>query len=416
MRSILGQSPIYPSGNDGNPLVLTGGKGTFVHDGEGNQWIDFDNARSSVLLGHGADQVAAAVAEAAGGGRGTTTGWTASIDSVLDRLHRLCGGDKICLFRTGTAAVRAAVSAVRQSTGRRLVLSSGYHGYDVMWSAPPSPFEPNADGVIDFLYDLDVLTSRLDQEPDAVAAIVVAADSIHLNESWYRRLNAIAGPRRVPVILDEVRTGLRHRPGLQIAGHVIPADVWVISKGMANGYAISAVGGDANLLKPLQQTSFTSYFEPTILAAAETTLTLVETGKVQEAVLRQGDHFIAAARTAIARAGLPIEIAGSGAMFQFVCATPEVESEFYRAAVSEFLLFYPGDHQAPSLALAGEALDEAVERFRRACKALSGRWADVAITEESRYRAAWWEMCGLADFARTPAETGQWVAWLQQTD
>jgi glutamate-1-semialdehyde aminotransferase len=209
--------------------VLNSGAGAFVHDVEGNQWIDFDNARSSVLLAHGADPVA----EAARGGRGTTTGWTSTIDSVLDRLHRLCGGDKISLFRTGTAAVRAAASAVRQSTGRRLLLSAGYLGYDVMWS-PPALFETNADGIIDFVYDLDVLTRWLDTRPDAVAAVVVSADSIHLAAGWCQRLDAIARPW--------------HRPGLQIAGQVIPADVSVLSKGMANGYAISAVGGDATLL------------------------------------------------------------------------------------------------------------------------------------------------------------------------
>ncbi|SDZ35663.1 neamine transaminase / 2'-deamino-2'-hydroxyneamine transaminase / neomycin C transaminase [Amycolatopsis xylanica] len=416
LGSVLGQSPIHPRRGDGRPLVLTGGNGVYVHDDAGNTWIDFDNARSSVLLGHADARVAEAVAEAARGGRGTTTGWTATLDSVLDRLHRLCGGDRISLFRTGTAAVRAAVGAVRDSTGKRLVLSSGYHGYDVMWSAPPALFEPNADGIIDFLYDLEVLTRCLDREPGAVAAVVVSTDAIHLDEGWYRRLDAIARPRGVVVILDEVRTGLRHRPGLQIAGQVIPADVWVLSKGMANGHAISAVGGDATLLNSLRQTSFTSYFEPTILAAAEATLAVVETGEVQSAVLAQGDHFIAEAGSALAEAGLPIEIIGGGAMFQFVCANAVVENEFYRAAGAEFLLFYPGDHQAPSLALSGDALDESVQRFRKACKVLAGRWPDVKIDEKSRYRAAWWEMCGLGDFARTPDETSRWVDWLNQTD
>ncbi|CAM5256093.1 Neamine transaminase NeoN [Streptomyces alboniger] len=123
--SLLAETPTCPRDVNDRPRVFVSASGGYVTDESGFRWIDFDNARGSILLGHGDPGVAEAVAHAATGASGTATGWSPRVDAVLERLHALCGGEVVGLFRSGTAAVRAAVLAVREETGRPLVLSAG---------------------------------------------------------------------------------------------------------------------------------------------------------------------------------------------------------------------------------------------------------------------------------------------------
>jgi neamine transaminase/2'-deamino-2'-hydroxyneamine transaminase/neomycin C transaminase len=258
---------------------------------------------------------------------------------------------------------------------------------------------------------LQVLADRIKHEGHRVAAVVVSVD-LNLGRDWYERLQAVVQDSDIPLVLDEVKSGFRYRHGLLVGGEIIDCAAWVVSKGIANGAPIAAVGGDRKLLAAIRDMTYTSFFEPVCLAAAEATLSLLQSGTVQATVLANGNAFIEHARTVLNAADVPIEIVGAGPMFQFVCANEEIEWEFYAAASRARLMFYEGDHQAPSAALSGETLTTACDRFDRAVSDLAGRWSGVEVTRESRYQGAWNEMCGLPDFPRTPEETQAWARTL----
>lgn len=401
--ALLAEFPTCPRDENDRPRVFISASGAYVTDASGFQWIDFDNARGSILLGHGDPGVADAVARAATGAVGTATGWSPQVDSVLEHLHSLCGGEVVGLFRSGTAAVRAAVLAVREATGRPLVLSAGYHGYDPMWYPPATPLEPNADGVVDFFFDLALLEEFLGS-PQQVAAVVVSPDHMHLSPAWYREVRRLCSRAGVALIADEVKVGLRYGPGLSTADTLAP-DVWTVAKGMANGHAVAAVGGSRALLRPLKEVSFTSFFEPTILAAADATLRRVAGGEPQRAVREAGERFLRHARKALADASLPVEIAGDGTFFQFIPASEELEDDFYRAANAEGLLFYAGDNQGVSAAFDDAVLTDAEHRFTRVCDRLARHAGSAPVDEAARYRVAWNVMDGLREAERDPGTT-----------
>ncbi|GAA4932916.1 aminotransferase class III-fold pyridoxal phosphate-dependent enzyme [Streptomyces coeruleoprunus] len=408
--SLLAEFPTCPRDTNDRPRVFPSASGAYVTDESGFRWIDFDNARGSILLGHGDPDVAEAVARAATGAAGTATGWSPRVDAVLERLHALCGGEVVGLFRSGTAAVRAAVLAVREATGRPLLLSAGYHGYDPMWYPSGTPLEPNADGVVDFFFDLGLLAELL-RAPERVAAVVVSPDHMHLSPAWYRELRRLCSRAGVVLVADEVKVGLRYGAGLSTAELLAP-DVWVVAKGMANGHAVSAVGGPRALLRPLKEVSFTSFFEPTILAAADAVLRRVATGEPQRAVREAGERFLRHARKALGDASLPVEIAGDGTFFQFVPATEELEDAFYRAANAEGLLFYAGDNQGVSAAFDDAVLTDAEQRFTRVCGRLSAYAGTAPVDEEARYRVAWNVMDGLREADRDRGTTEALLARL----
>lgn len=408
--SLLAEFPTCPRDADRRPRVFTSASGARLVAESGFDWIDFDNARGSVLLGHGDPGVAEAVERAARGADGSATGWSPRVGSVLERLHELCGGEVVGLFRSGTAAVRAAVLAVREATGRPLILSCGYHGYDPMWYPSATPLEPNADGVVDFFYDLELLAELLARR-ERVAAVVVSPDHMHLSPAWYREVRRLCTDAGVAVVADEVKVGLRYGPGLSTAELLAP-EVWTVAKGMANGHAVSAVGGSRRLLRPLKEVSFTSFFEPTILAAADAALARVATGQPQRAVREAGDRFLRHVRKALAEASLPVDVVGDGTFFQFVPATEELEDDFYRASDAEGLLFYAGDNQAVSASFDDAVLADAEKRFTQVCARLAHHAGPVEVDEASRYRVAWNVLDGLREADRDRAGTEELLARL----
>jgi glutamate-1-semialdehyde aminotransferase len=407
---LLIQDVTCPRDGSGTPRVFVSGCGAELVDATGARWIDFDNARGSVFLGHGDPAVAEAVCRAATGAAGVATGWNSRLDAILDRLAQLCGGTAVGLYRSGTAAVRATACAVRAVRELPLLLSAGYHGYDPMWAPAADRFTPNPDGVLDTLFDLDVLADAL-RDPASVAAVVVSPDHLHLGPDWYETVIGLATAAGVPIIADEVKTGLRYRASLSVDWP--EQTVWVVAKALANGHPVAAVGGDRALLAPLADSSYTSFFEPTVLAAAEVTLDRISTGDPQRIMAAQGRAFIEAARQEFAAAALPIEIAGDGPMFQFVCADCEVERAFYAAAAKAGLLFYERDNQAPSAAFDAAIVAEAQRQLKEVCASLTGRWTDAEVNASSRYAAAWMVMDGLAGLPRSRAETHAVVDWLE---
>ena len=409
----FGPDQTCPRDEHGQPRRFAGGCGAYLFDQEGERWIDFDNGRGSVLLGHADAGVAEAIREAAAGALGTTTGWSPLLDRVFDLVWSLLGGETLAMFRTGTSALRSVACAVRETRAaelgveRPLILSAGYHGYDPMWRSPKVPFETNADGIVDFLFDLDVLDDLL-RRPERVAALFISPDRSSLTPQWYASVRALATEAGVPIVADEVKVGLRY--GTDLVARSLEPDVWVVAKTIGNGAPIAITGGRADLLAPLEEVSFTSFFEPTVLAAACATLERVATGEPQRQIGEHGAAFIDSARASLAAAHVPIAIGGDAHLFHFVSACDEVESAFLSACTAEKLLLFAGDNQAPSAALAGDALTDACNRFAAVCDRLGGRFEGLAIGEDAWYGAAWNVMDGLAARPRVRSRTRELVA------
>lgn len=414
-HELLAQGQTCPRDTDGRPRRFSGAQGAYVTDIDGSRWIDLDNGRGSVLLGHADPEVAEAVARAARGEVGTTTGWSPLLDQVLQRGQALLGGETISLHRTGTAAVRSVVHAVRRARSEQLgvddpvVLSAGYHGYDPMWAYPDAPFTINSDGILHFVFETEFLEESLRANAGRVAALVLSPDRGSFTSSWYARVGALAREFDVPIVADEVKVGLRHAPDL-VTRHLEP-DVWIVAKAIANGAPIAMAGGRRDLLSALSEESFTSFFEPTVLAAADVTLARVATGEPQRSIATNGASFVRTAQAVLDVAGLPIEIAGDPSLFHFVCASEELEDAFLAACVEQRILLFERDNQCPSEALRGDVLADLCARFEAAVASVSGRWSED-IDELARYRAAWRSVDGLADRPRARGEGRKIVARL----
>lgn len=372
-------------------------EGAYLFAADERRYLDLSNVFGSVLLGHADPAVTeAAVATVRSGVPAAAT--LRLQRQVAERIAADVGGDRsVAFFKTGTAATRAAAVAARQATGRRLIASCGYHGYDPMWRFTP-PGQPNEEGVLHLFHLPELLDQALAAHADELAAVIIAPEYIHVAPEYTADLFARCRRAGVLVIADEVKYGYRMRPGPSIHGTGADADIYVFAKGISTGWPVSCVVADGQLLAPLAEFASTLTFEAVSYAATLATLDRLVELDVQARLAADGKRFVVTAADLLRSHDLPIEMAGSGAAFQFVCAE-DVEEAFLPQTLAAGLVLEHGDQQYPSAAFRGPVVDDALSRLDQALSALVAARPDLVgrpVTDADRVHSAFCQMDGLA--------------------
>ena len=392
-------------GQEYTSLEIQEARGCHVFARDGRSYIDFLNAQGSVLLGHADPEVDEAVRRTlSSGGPGYPR--RDAVQSVRESLLEGFRSEEVAFYHTGTSAVRAAAQAVRKATGRRVIVSCGYHGWDEMWQAPTVPFTVNRHEVCDFYFQPKRLAAFLGEHRAEVAACFLSPDYIHNSPDLIGEIIAICKSHEIPVVADEVKNGFRYGPAASVSHFGYTADAYIVSKGLANGWPLAAVAGPTWLLEPLKFACSTATFHPAAFAAARATLQKILHGGVPAGIAESGGLFVTKARQLLQESRLPIEVPGSGALFQFVVETPELESQFYDLARPNGLCLFRGDNQSPSFAFAGEAIDEALDAFASLLFQLAKARPDTVgqpISPRTRWGAAYAQMDGFPDESMDPA-------------
>nr|AAR98558.1 GntL [Micromonospora echinospora]ARV75718.1 6'-epimerase, C-6' aminotransferase [Micromonospora echinospora]CAF31441.1 putative gentamicin aminotransferase II [Micromonospora echinospora]CAF34036.1 glutamate-1-semialdehyde aminotransferase-like protein [Micromonospora echinospora] len=377
-------------------VTIVRGEGAYVYDAEGRGLIDLSNSFGSVMLGHQDPVVTEAVLKTVRSGVPAA----ASLDLQNHLAEQIAGdlpGDqRVAFFKTGTAATRAAASAARQVTGKRLIASCGYHGYDLMWEFTP-PGQPNSEDVLHCYHLPELIDQVLDKHAHELAAVIIAPDYIHVSPEYIADLFERCERVGVVTIADEVKHGYRLRQGASVTEASVVADMYTYAKGISNGWPLSCVAGDERFLKPLAEFVSTLTFEAPSFAAASATLDRLAELDVQAQLAIDGARFVSEAAKMISTRDLPIEMAGTGAAFQFVCAE-EVEEVLLPHALAEGLILEPSDQQYPSACFRGEVVDDALERLDRALTTMAAARPDLVgreVTQLDRVNAAFCQMDGL---------------------
>src|SRR6187551_3202284 len=115
----------------GIPLFFQRGKGAWVWDADGNNYVDYVGSWGPLIVGHAHPDVVAAVERAAG--RGMSFG--APTEAEVEMAELLCklvpSLEQVRLVSSGTEATMSAIRLARGFTGRhRIVKFEGcYHGH-----------------------------------------------------------------------------------------------------------------------------------------------------------------------------------------------------------------------------------------------------------------------------------------------
>jgi len=337
------------SGWDPYPLFVERGDGAYLHDVDGNVYIDYLLGLGPMILGHRPPRVTAAVVEHIQS-RGTVFALPTAQEAVLaDKIIAAVPSiEQVRLCNTGTEAVLYGVRLARAFTGRRKVIrfEGMYHGFSdaVYWSKHPSleeagpeqrpvavpqgPGLPAAAGeqlIILPWNDLDAVRAAVEREGGDIAAIltepVMCNTGCILPEPGYLAgLREIADAHGIVLIFDEVITGFRLGFGGAQGLYGLRPDLTVFAKGLGGGFPVAALGGRRDIMRLVADGTVSmagTYSANGIaVAAANAALDeLAQPGKY-EALFQRCERFYDALAALLKKHRLPAFVVGLGPVLQ----------------------------------------------------------------------------------------------------
>lgn len=278
------------------PSFMDHGQGCYIYDVDGNKFIDYMCALGPVTVGYNIPSVNEAVIKQ------VNKFASGSLQSELEveLAEKLCEvvpcAEMVRFVKNGGDATTAAIRLARAYTGREVVLMSGYHGMHD-WSIGASENNKGVPKAVceltkNFVYnDLKDLETKL-QEDEVAAVILEPIQSNGPKEGYLEGVKELAHKYGAVLIFDEVVSGFRYALGGASEMYGVTPDLAAFGKGMANGYAISAVAGKKELLEQIEHGVFVSTTfggDAVSMAAALATIKILEQPGFYENLTKIGE-------------------------------------------------------------------------------------------------------------------------------
>lgn len=258
----------------GNPIFFKGAKGAYVHDEDGNSYVDYINSWGPMILGHGHEEVIAAVQEQAA--KAMSFGAPTELEIELaETICEMTGIDMVRMVNSGTEACMSAIRLARGYTGRNKIIKfeGCYHGHADSFlikagSGASTLGVPNSPGVTEGVAndtltapfnDLAAVEQLIAENPEQIAAIItepVAGNMgcIPPNEGYMEGLRALCDKHGIVFIMDEVMTGFRLAPGGAQERLGVQADLVCYGKVIGGGMPVGAFGGKREIFQHIAPT------------------------------------------------------------------------------------------------------------------------------------------------------------------
>ena len=399
------------------PLTIERGFGCHVEDADGNDYVDFHNNYSSLVLGHAHPKVVEAITTQAA--LGTVHGASSALQSAVAEtvVERIPSVECVRFANSGTEAVMTAVRAARAFTGKTTILKmeGGYHG---SWEtvevsvfpragAEPPPWPrgvPDGAGLspaatdevlVAPFNDLDKTAEIVHTHREELAAIIVepmmnAAGMIPGEREYLQGLETLARDHRIPFILDEVVTFRLDWGGMQKSYDLQP-DITVLGKMIGGGLPVGAVGGREAIMAQFDPRKPESLFHsgtfnanPMTMIAGLATLDLLSAEAIQR-LNALGDRLGHGLQAALDRAGVVGHVTGLGSLRHVHLTGPPIRSfrdaaradaaayrQIHLALLSRGVFAAPRGFFCVSTPMTEDDVDRGVAAFGDALDAVSG--------------------------------------------
>jgi glutamate-1-semialdehyde aminotransferase len=265
------------------PIFMESGNGAHVVDVDGNEYIDWLLSYGPIVLGHCYRKVDDVVLQEMRSGFLLNLTQPLQLELGSKLIELIPCAEKVLLVSTGSGATSAAVRIARLYTGREKIVRWGYHGWHD-WSCPtPGAGIPNGtgEGVLSFLYNnLDSLQSVMEANKGEIACIIMMPLEIEIpKKGFLEGVREIANRYGAVLIFDEVRSWPRMGLGGAQEYYGVTPDMTTLSKGIANGYPVSAVVGKASIMDTVSHTTVSATYFPSTLGISAALATIDEMEK-----------------------------------------------------------------------------------------------------------------------------------------
>lgn len=253
----------------GHPVFMASGRGQYLHDLDGNKYLDYIGSWGPMILGHAYPPVIEAITKAAE--RGTSFGAPTENETHLAELisRAVPSIEKVRLVSSGTEATMSAIRLARGATGReRIIKFSGcYHGHvdsllvaagsaAATLGAPDSPGVTKGTSqdttVLDY-NNVQGLEMAFDEMGPTIAGVILEPivgnmGTVIPTQPFLKALRDLCTKHGAILIFDEVMTGFRVAYGGAQSILGITPDVTTLGKIVGGGLPLAAYGGRADLM------------------------------------------------------------------------------------------------------------------------------------------------------------------------
>jgi glutamate-1-semialdehyde 2,1-aminomutase len=253
-----------------DPVFVVQGDGAYIHDADGNRYIDLIGSWGPLILGHTHREILDTIAETMASG--TTFGAPTEIEVKFAETLReaVPSMEMVRAVSSGTESTMSALRLARGFTKRDKIIKAdgGYHGHaDCLLVAagsgaatlgiPGSAGVPEGaarDTIIVPFNDLATVEKLVAAGDIAAVIIEPVCGNMGLVEpapGYLEGLRAITAKHGTVLIFDEVMTGFRVAFGGAQARYNITPDLTTIGKIIGGGLPAAAFGGRADIMKNL---------------------------------------------------------------------------------------------------------------------------------------------------------------------
>jgi glutamate-1-semialdehyde 2,1-aminomutase len=287
----------------GTPIFIERGKGAYLYDADGNQYVDYVLSWGPLILGHAYPAVVEAVVRAAE--KGSSFGAPTENEILLaERIRQFFPSmEMVRLVSSGTEATLSAVRVARGFTGRDLVIKfeGCYHGHvdslmvkggsGLATFATPSsagvPSSHTATTIVVPYNDTEAVAKVFEEHGERIACVIVEPVAGNMGvvlpqPGFLETLRNLTQHYGALLIFDEVMTGFRVALGGAQSVYRITPDLTTLGKVIGGGLPVGAYGGKREIMEcvsplgPVYQAGTLSG-NPLATAAGLATLNVLET-------------------------------------------------------------------------------------------------------------------------------------------
>ncbi|CUL13373.1 glutamate-1-semialdehyde 2,1-aminomutase [Listeria monocytogenes] len=397
---------------DASPVFMDHGKGAYITDVDGNEYIDYVLSWGPLILGHADPAVVNAITKAAL--KGTSFGTPTEIETELAKLviERVPSIEIVRMVSSGTEATMSAIRLARGYTKREKILKfeGSYHGHGdsllikagsgvATLGLPDSPGVTKglaADTITVPYNDIEGAELVFQKYGEEIAAVIVEPVAGNMGvvppiDGFLEGLRELTTKFGSLLIFDEVMTGFRVDYYSAQGYYVVTPDLTCLGKVIGGGLPVGAYGGKKEIMEQIAPAG--SIYQAGTLSGNPLAMNAgFET--VRQLTPQHYDVF----RTLIkrmeeglteisARRQVPLSINKAGSMFGFFFTDQKVINfdtaktsnleffrNYYREMLGQGIFLPPSQFEGVFISTmhTEKEIDKTLEAFDTTCKILRG--------------------------------------------
>jgi len=393
-----------------NPVYIEKGRGAYIYDSDGNEYIDYVGSWGPLILGHLHPEVIGAIRDCLE--VGTSFGAPTERETTLARMivEAVPSVEMVRLVNSGTEATMSAARLARAYTKRKKILKfeGCYHGHAdtflikagsgaLTHGVPTSPgvIEETAAHTINAAFnDLEGLEELFKNSGEEIAAVIVEPVPGNMGvvppqPGFLQGLRDLTSRCGSLLIFDEVITGFRLSYGGAQSLYGVMPDITCMGKIIGGGLPVGAYGGRREIMSMLSPSgpvyqAGTLSGNPLAVSAGIAALKILGRPGFYEELDRKASRMAIGLSGAARKAGVEVCFNRVGSMlcgfftkgrvtdFKTACdSDTQKYSVFFKSMLEQGVYLAPSQFEAAFLSLAhtNEMIDKTVEAASRAFEA-----------------------------------------------